>query len=130
MDSLIVKIAELSKPYKKMFEETSISFSRTKDHVEISKNWYLSLINFFDRVFYQGRRDTVSGQFERATVKALDDFFKKQSNQDLRRLNENGLLDWEKYGYDGKEPVPGGYCVELRECLSKKYSITNKKRLA
>ena len=128
MSSLFVIIADLSSPYKKMFEETSVSFSRKPDHMEIKKDWYLSLINFLDRVFYQGRSDTVSGQFERATVKALDEFFMNPVNSDLRSLKGKGLLDWRKYGYNTTGQVEGKYCVELYNCLSKKYRVVNEER--
>lgn len=125
MKILIKKIAALSGPYKLMFENTSLSYKEVRSHEKIRDDWMLSLINFFDRVFYQGRRDTVSGQFEKATVMALKDFFKTPQNNELMSFNKKGLLNWKNYGYNVKGPIEGAYSVELYNCLRKKYDFVH-----
>lgn len=128
--SIIKKIAALSGPYKKMFENTSLSYKKIGSHEKIREDWYVSLINFFDRVFYQGRRDVVSGQFEKATVMALNEFFKTPQNNDLMNLNKNCLLNWENYGYNRKGPIKGAYSVELHKYLKKEYDfVHNEKKI-
>lgn len=52
-------------------------------------DWWLALIFFFDRAFYQGRKDKLSSYFERATVKALDSvLIGSASDEKLSSLKE------------------------------------------
>ena len=99
-------------------EEETLSFIEEKDKSKILNDWWLSLIFFFDRVFYQGRSDELSGRFERAAIKALTELLGETTQQKLDKLlslKERECLDYKKYQE----------CKDLKEkLLTKKYPIS------
>ena len=52
----------------------------------VRQDWWLALIFFFDRAFYQGRSDILSSRFERATIKALNRVFSAPSSDEKLSL--------------------------------------------
>jgi hypothetical protein len=87
---------------------------------DIVNDWWLSLISFYDRIFYQGRRDALSSTFERATVEVLEEFLGDDKERKLIELSSQGLLEWENYGYTKGKELTEPYCHELREALDSK----------
>jgi len=89
---------------------------------EILDNWWLGLGFFFDRAFYQGRRDEVSLQFEQATQQALHQFFGMTANSRRKRL-------WQLYrsNFLGKDNF-GRRLNPLAATLKNKYEVDGKKR--
>ena len=78
------------------------------------------MIFFFDRAFYQGRTDKLSGYFERATIAALDTVL-VGSSSDERLSSLNKLSHWlnrEQWRTKGNP---------LWEALGRKYGIGRKK---
>lgn len=126
---LIQKISALSESYKEMVLETAPAFEGENNLKKVLNDWYLSLIFFFDRVYYQGRRDAVSGQFELATIRALDLFFQDPTSSNLRELGKNGFLEWKNYGFlkDAK-PVEGKYSKHLYNYLTKTYDFIHEEK--
>jgi len=123
---IIQKIASLSSFYKKRVFDTAPAFLEERDLKKIKDEWWLSLIYFFDRVFYQGRNDTVSGQFEKATINALKLYFNNPESENLEKLKQKDLLEWVNYGFQkGKSPVEGLYSKPLHECLTKTYDFSH-----
>jgi len=101
----IRKIAALSCQYRKMFEDTAPSYQNNATIDQIKNDWWLALINFFDRIFYQGRSDELSGRFEKVTLDALVQFFGSNKNQRLKKIvqyGNQGFLDYKKYGFTPK----------------------------
>ena len=125
-------IEELWEPFLKRFEEKdglSYKYARslydgTKE--DIVNYWWLSLISFYDRIFYQGRNNTLSSKFERATVEVLDEFLGDDKENKLVELISQGLLEWENYGYTKGRESTEPYCHELRDALDSK--LTGKGR--
>ena len=121
---LIKKISELSDSYKEMVFNAALVFQREKDLDKVLTDWYLSLIFFFDRVFYQGRTDIVSGRFELATIQALDNYFQDRPSDHLGKLAKDGLLNWENYGFrKDLEPLEDKHSTRLHSLLVQKYDI-------
>jgi len=128
----IKKITELAHNYRTLFEKSSVSFQRKPNHIEIANDWWLSLISFFDRVFFQGRNDILSGRYERATIKALETFFGDTGAEKIKQLENYGYLDWKNYGYYYKKsntrrvhatPCESHYSKALHDCLQNSYKI-------
>jgi hypothetical protein len=98
MPNLMRKIESLSKDYMKIIEDETLSFTlATGDRYRILNSWWLSLIFFFDRVFYQGRRDEVSGMFGKAAVKALKELLGTTDKERLDKLLSFRDLDCLNY---------------------------------
>lgn len=115
---LMRKIENLSEEYTNDVELLSIS-SRISggDKSQILQSWWISLIFFFDRVFYQGRRDQVSGMFEAATVKALNELLGETDEQkldNLLTLRDRGCLDYRR-----KDTL----CASVYSKLRRRYRI-------
>lgn len=65
------------------------------DREAIRENWWRGLRFFYDRAFFQGRRDEVSARFEEAALQALDAGLGETEDVKLRRLKDlkdKGLL--------------------------------------
>ncbi|MFW6118157.1 MAG: hypothetical protein ACOC6R_01520 [Chloroflexota bacterium] len=118
------KIEALSEDYKRRTSVETIAYKKAGSWEKVRQDWWYALIFYFDRAFYQGRSDSLSGNFERATVTALDEVLGGVSSHEklssLKRLShwvqpdqwktqENPL--WvalnEKYQIDGKEVGTG-----------------------
>ena len=96
----------------RMLVETAPSYKVAKNDEEIKQNWWFALINFFDRVFYRGRRDSLSGKFEQSTIQVLEKYLGKNNEQRLKKLlklRDNGSLDFKKYGFNPKNDVLSGH---------------------
>lgn len=119
-------IEGLYERFLKQFEEKdglSYQYARSlykATRKDIADDWWLSLISFYDRIFYQGRRDTLSSTFERATVEVLEEFFRNDKERKLIELSSQGLLEWENYGYTKGKELTEPYCHDLREALDSK----------
>lgn len=126
---LIKRIASLAQNYQRMVLNSAPAFLEEKNLDKIKDDWWLSLIYFFDRVFYQGRNDSVSGQFEKATILALRNYFDHPESTSLIDLQRKGLLEWDNYGYQkGKTPVNGLYSELLYGFLNGQYSFTHENK--
>lgn len=94
------KIETLSEDYMKIIENETESYRLVnKDKSKILNNWWLALIFFFDRVFYQGRKDELSNRYELATINCLNAFLGKSSKQKLTTLlllNKKGMLNYKQ----------------------------------
>ena len=103
MFNLLKYIEELSENYmRNMIQETRSFFLAKGKKEAILNSWWLSLIFFFDRVFYQGRSDEVSYLFEQSTINALEEFLGEKDEQKLDRLislGKQGCLDYNKYEF-------------------------------
>jgi len=67
----------------------------TIDREAIRENWWSGLRFFYDRAFFQGRRDKVSARFEKAALQALDVGLGETEDVKLERLKDlkdEGLL--------------------------------------
>jgi len=118
MSGLIKKIESLSQDYMTSVRDETISYAlANKDKSKILNSWWLALIFFFDRVFYQGRRDEVSGMFEKATIKALEELLGKTDREKLDKLLS--LEDRQCLEYRNLQK-----CPELYAALQRKYPIS------
>lgn len=128
MKDLLMKIESLSDYYLSMMKQETRSYIMAGgDANKILDSWWLSLIFFFDRVFYQGRRDEVSTMFKEATIIALEEFLGKTEQEKLSqliRLKDNGCLDYHSYGFGDKvvARLPS-LCSELKAKLNGKYFV-------
>lgn len=122
------KIETLSNKYKRMVVETAPSYKLAKNDEEIKQNWWFALINFFDRTFYRGRRDSLSGKFEKNTIQVLVKYLGKNNEQRLKKLLElrdNESLDYKKYGFNPKNDVLPGHDTTLLSAMDD-YITTNR----
>lgn len=126
MSGLVKRIEGLSKNYMTNIEKETISYKKAGGDKEILRSWWLSLTFFFDTVFYQGRNDELSGRFERATIKALEDFLGKDDGQRLEKLiwlKNNGCLRWKQYEFEKDTFRKFGRCEDFGYSLTKQYNI-------
>lgn len=68
---ILRKIEAFSENYKSLLSSETLAFKEAGSWDRIRQDWWFALLFFFDRAFYQGRSDILSGRFERATVEAL-----------------------------------------------------------
>ena len=109
-------IASFSKSYHKICQDqkTAMGISRWG---EVLNDWWLALRFFFDRAFYQGRRDELSWKFEQATLKALKEVFGRSASSRKRMLWQ--LYDTRSLGkanWNNKHSP-------LRKSLEKQYDV-------
>ncbi len=85
----------------------------------LRNDWWIGLQFFFNRAFFQGRRDAVSQAFREATGAALASLIPSEICSDARAAR---ILAWSKEGWfqkdrwaDGKNPV--------RQALDRQYNI-------
>ena len=119
----IRKIATLSCQYMEMFEDTASSFRNNVTKNQIKNDWWLALINFFDKIFNQGRRDELSLRFEKVTLHALEQYFGSNKNQRLQKIIQYGkqdYLDYKKYGFTPKNTLKPDHSPALKRCLDRK----------
>jgi len=115
------RIADLSNDFKIRTPAETIAFKKAKSWDCVRQHWWYALIFFFDRAFYQGRNDVLSGDFEQATLAALDKVLGSlPSNDKLLRLKQ--LSHWVQP--DQWKAAKNPLC----EALSEKYSIGGKQR--
>ena len=89
---------------------------------EILDDWWLGLRFFFSKAFYQGRRDGISLQFEKATLKALEKLFGEDTNsrnKKLWKLYESNFLGKDNFEMHGNP---------LANALRDEYKVYGKKR--
>lgn len=97
----ILIIARFSKSYHHDTLKKQKSAAGISSWNHVLDDWWLALRFFFDRAFYQGRRDELSWKFEQATLQALDNVFgqsAKSRQRSLWELYDNGLLAKENWG--------------------------------
>ena len=94
-------IEGLSESYMENMRLETLSYKlANSDENKILNSWWISLVFFFDRIFYQGRRDVVSSMFEKATIKALEELLGDtdiEKIRKLRALKDQGCLEWKEY---------------------------------
>ena len=118
------KIADFSKCYRKICDGQKQAM-RISSWNEVLADWWLGLRFFFDRAFYQGRRNELSSRFEQATLQALDEVLgtsadsRKSALYDLydgqflgkanfsKRENPLAAALQEEYEVDGKKTRTG-----------------------
>lgn len=66
------KIEAFSDNYRDLLAVETLAFKKAGSWEKAKEDWWPALVFFFDRAFYQGRSDLLSGRFERATIKALE----------------------------------------------------------
>lgn len=86
------KIEAFSDKYRSLSELEGLAFQEAGSWEKVIEDWWLALLFFFDRAFYQGRSDKLSRQFEQATVKALDTFLIGTTSEKLLQLRQSS--DW------------------------------------
>lgn len=121
MIAKLKKIEAFSEDYKILVCSDTIAFDKAGSWERVRQDWWYALIFFFDRAFYQGRSDKLSGYFERATVAALDRVL-GGSSSDEKLSSLKTLSHWVQ---------PDQWKVErnpLWEALSGKYHIEDKER--
>ncbi len=106
-----------------MFEDTAHSYQNNATKNQIKNDWWLALINFFDRIFYQGRSDKLSGRFEKVTLDALIHYFGSNKNQRLQKIiqySTQGYLNHTNYGFTPKNTRKKGHSPSLKKIFERK----------
>lgn len=98
-------IVSFSKAYRRICDDQKAAMGISRWD-EVLNDWWLALRFFFDRAFYQGRRDEVSWQFEQATLQALKEVFGTSTSSQKRTL-------WQLY-YQVGEKI---YSLLLRDVV-------------
>lgn len=127
MSTVLKKIESLSEYYMKEVVQVTHSFKAAKgDKNTILNDWWLSLIFFLDRVFYQGHSDNLPGIYERATIEALTNLLGQQKKEKLIQLRNQRCLNFKLYDFDSKKRVktPTTPCSVLEATLNRKYEVT------
>lgn len=114
-------IASFEKSYHHICDDQKAAM-RISSWNEVLDDWWLGLRFFFDRAFYQGRRDELSHWFEQAAQQALHQLFGMGANSRRKRL-------WELYkgNFLGKDNF-GRRGNPLAIALKNKYEVGDKKR--
>jgi hypothetical protein len=120
---VLQRIAAFSSRYRTEIIPTARSYNLAKKEgalteadiwQRIAKDWWLSLVFFFDFCFYQGRGDWLSCDYENATIKALTELLGEQ-NYKLERLKQFRREGWlEPTNWE----IPNN---PIRQALDKKY---------
>jgi len=114
------KVEAFSKDYAALIRSDTIAFKEAKSWERVRENWWYALSFYFDRVYYQGRNDKLSGYFERAAIKALETVLVGASSNDkLSSLKR--LRGWLEPGQRNTKGNP------FWNALSKKYDIGKNK---
>jgi len=79
-------IASFSKSYHDDTLKKQKAAAKISSWNNVLNDWWLALRFFFDRAFYQGRRDKLSWKFEQATLKALKEVFGRSASSRKRML--------------------------------------------
>jgi hypothetical protein len=120
MDKL-KKIEAFSEKYRNLLTSETLAFRESGSWGKVRQDWWLALIFFFDRAFYQGRNDKISSYFEQATIKAMGSVLTGASSEErlssLKTLSH--WLDPEKWRSQGN-PLWDAFC--------KKYDIDEGKK--
>lgn len=133
ISNLLNKLAGFSRYYMEEVVAEGLAFKKAdNDKSRIVQSWWLSLVFFFDRVFYQGRRDEVSHMFEQASIEALEELLGASDGQKLSKLlklKNSGYLQFSRYKNHPEldEGLKKAYVVELYDGRRKK-SSTGKER--
>lgn len=114
------QIETFSDNYRSLLCSETIAFNRGKSWEKVRQDWWLALIFFFDRAFYQGRSNTLSGYFERATISALESAL-GGSSSDEKLSSLKKLSHWLHPEQWKRKENP------LWEALSRKYNIDGNK---
>ena len=120
MDKL-KKIEAFSENYRNLLTSETLAFREAGSWEKVRQDWWLALIFFFDRAFYQGRNDKISGYFEQATIKALSDVLAGSSSSE-RLLSLRTLSHWLNREQWRSQRNP------FWNALSKKYDIAGGKK--
>lgn len=83
------KIEAYSQNYRALLSSETMAFKEAGSWEKVRRDWCLALIFFFDRAFYQGRNDQLSGCFEQATIRALSTVLVGSSSEKLSLLKES-----------------------------------------
>lgn len=115
------KIEAFSENYRNLLTSETLAFREAGSWEKVRQDWWLALIFFFDRAFYQGRNDKLSGYFEQATIQALRGVLAGSSSGErfsaLKTLSR--WLDRQEWKSQGNP---------LGDALSKKYDIADGKK--
>jgi hypothetical protein len=115
------KIEAFSEDYRRRMSAETIACNKAGSWERVRQDWWYALIFFFDRAFYQGRSDKLSGNFERATFAALNKVLGGvSSNEKLSSLKR--LSHWVQPDQWKAEENP------LWVALSRKYEIDGEER--
>jgi len=114
-------IASFTKSYHQICDDQKSAMGISSWN-KVLDDWWLGLRFFFNRAFYQGRRDEVSRRFEQVTQQALHQLFGMRANSRRKRL-------WELYesNFLGKDNF-GRRVNPLATALKNKYEVDGKKR--
>jgi hypothetical protein len=117
----LLAISDFSLHYTKMCEKQKKGLEITSWGMLLN-DWWRALIFFFDRAFYQGRKDVLSSAFESAAIKAIEDVL--GTSNDIRtvklwKLYNEGFLA--KQNWDRRDNV-------LNNALKRKYEVDGKLR--
>lgn len=114
-------IASFAKSYHQICDDQKAAMGISSWN-KVLDDWWLGLRFFFNRAFYQGRRDEVSRRFEQASQQALHHLFGMGANSRRKRL-------WELYesNFLGKDNF-GRRVNPLATALKNKYEVDGKKR--
>lgn len=110
-------IASFSKSYRKICKDQKADMGISRWN-EVLNDWWLALRFFFDRAFYQGRRDELSRKYENATLQALGNLFGRSATSRQRKLWElydNGFLtkkNWKKRRNSLRIALEGTYTID------------------
>jgi hypothetical protein len=88
--SLVASVLEYGRQYRE-------TFLRSCDRDRLTDNWWTALGFFYDRAFYQGRRDIVSRRVHDEAITVLDPIFTSDTDGTIRAAEETrewaGLRD-------------------------------------
>lgn len=114
------KVEAFAKDYATLMCSETIAFDKGRSWEKVRQDWWYALIFFFDRAFYQGRSDDLSGRFEKATILALDSVVCGSSPAE-KLLSLKKLSGWLHREQWKRKQNP------LWKALSKKYDIGENK---
>ncbi len=94
------KIEALCDDYMEIIQPETEAYQLGNGNMpKILDDWWFSLVFFFDRVFYQGRRDELSTRYKLATINSLNSLLGKDNKQKLTNLldlNSKKMLNYKE----------------------------------
>lgn len=98
--------ASLTKDYERRF--------LTEPRQPLENDWWKALQFFFDRVFYQGRRDDISAEVERRVIRVLSRYFSNEVIRDseFERLKKE---NWKEVSQELRKTIGKGKMGKQRD---------------
>lgn len=106
MDNPLKLFASLTKDYERRF--------LPEPRQPLENDWWKALQFFFDRVFYQGRRDDISAEVERRVIRVLSKYFSNEVIRDseFERLKKE---NWKEVSQELRKTIGKGKMGKQRD---------------